>query len=547
MEDSNIPDENQEDNIRQNNDNTDNMYSYRDDNQNVHENGDAIRRSMGDVNPSNTKKYNNKFGSNNNINEININNNNNNIDQFNLSEKSSEENQKSNLFWVPYIILGCIEGAIILALALLMEYRYKIDSCNYDNHKDYCYFEFEDIKFNYGLLRDINVMAFMGFGLLHSILKRNAWSAICINTLLIAFSVQIALFFNFVWKMAFIEKWEDENLNFSLINKAIFISCSVSITYGSVIGKISIIQSLVMALFEIILASMNMQLCQEKLQIVDTGGALYIHTFGAIFALSISVVLFCSTKAKTKISRFENLYRPNYFSYLTTFLGILFIFSFMPTFNATLSDYQPNINRARINTYLSLFGSVISSVIISGILNQGKFVLEQIIFGVLSGGVIISGLCTVCFDHWAALILGTCSGAICVVILAFVKPILYNLGLKDICNVIIVHGIFGILGGFISPMFIAGLNKENEIVESRLFADVNRDKNRQAGIQVGGLFITIGISFVGGIATGFLMKVSTCGEINTYFNDGELFDGLDEEIKEKLDDDFDKGSQPSYN
>ena len=74
-----------------------------------------------------------------------------------------------------------------------------------------------------------------------------------------------------------------------------------------------------MALFEIILATMNMQLCQEKLEAVDTGGALYIHTFGAIFALSISVVLFCSTKSKTKISRFENLYRPDYFSYLTTF------------------------------------------------------------------------------------------------------------------------------------------------------------------------------------------------------------------------------------
>ena len=545
MEDSNIPDENQEDNIRQNNDNTGNMYSYRDDNQKVQESGGAIRRSMGDVNPSNSQKYNNKFGSNNNINEININNYNNNIDQFNISEKSSEENQNSNLFWIPYLILGCVEGAIILALALLMEYQYHIDTCHYENNNK-CFSDFEDIKFNYGQLRDVNIMVFIGFGLLHTILKRNAWSAISINTLLIAFSVQIAIFFNFVWKMAFKEKWDAEYLNFFLINKAIFISCSVSITFGCVLGKVSVIQNLIMAFFEIILATMNMQLCQEKLETVDTGGALYIHTFGAIFGLSISVVLFCSTKSKTKINRFENLYRPNYFSYLTTFFGILFIFSFMPSFNATLSDYQPNINRARINTYLSLFGSVISSVITSGILNQGKFVLEQIIFGVLSGGIIISGCCTVCFYHWAALILGTCSGAICVAILAIVKPFFYSLGLKDICNIIIVHGIFGILGGFITPMFIAGVDKKY-IKESSLFVDYTRSRERQAGIQVGGLFITIGIAFVGGIATGFLMKVSTCGEIKIYFNDGELFDNLDEKIKEKLDDDFDKGSQPSYN
>ena len=124
MEDSNNPDGNQEVNIRQNNDITDNMYSYRDDNQNNHESGGAIRRSLGDVNPINSQKYNNQFGSTNNINENNINNNNHNhIDQFNISEKSSEGNQKSNLFWVTYLILGGVEGATIFALALLMEYK----------------------------------------------------------------------------------------------------------------------------------------------------------------------------------------------------------------------------------------------------------------------------------------------------------------------------------------------------------------------------------------------------------------------------------------
>ena len=546
MEDSNNPDGNQEDNIRQNNDITDNMYSYRDDNQNNHESGGAIRRSLGDVNPINSQKYNNQFGSTNHINENNINNNNHNhIDQFNISEKSSEGNQKSNLFWVPYLILGCVEGATILALALLMEYKYAIGTYTNDTSEE-CENTFTDIDFNYGQLRDINIMAFIGFGLLHTILKKNSWTAISINTLLIAFSVQIALFFNFVWKMAFIEKWDDEKLNFYLINKAIFISCSVSITYGCVLGKISVIQSLIMAFFEIVLASMNMQLSEVKLEAIDTGGALYVHTFGAVFALAISVVLFCSTKSKTKISRFENLYRPTYFSYLTTFLGVLFIFSFMPSFNAVLSHVQQNVNRARINTYLSLFGSVVSSAITSGIINQGKFVMEQIMYGVISGGIIISGCCTVCLYHWASLILGTCSGAIAVAILAMIKPFFINWGLKDICNVLIVHGIFGILGGFITPMFIGGLDK-NDIENSHLFFDETRKRGRQAGIQVGAIFITIGISFVGGIATGFLMKVSTCNEIQIYFNDGEFFDNLDEEIKARLDDDFDKGSQPSYN
>ena len=50
------------------------------------------------------------------------------------------------------------------------------------------------------------------------------------------------------------------------------------------------------------------------------------------------------------------------------------------------------------------------------------------------------------------------------------------------------------------------------------------------------------------LLTGFLMKVSSCNEIKILFNDVEFFENLDEEVDNKLnEDDFDKGSQPSYN
>ena len=81
------------------------------------------------------------------------------------------------------------------------------------------------------------------------------------------------------------------------------------------------------------------------------------------------------------------------------------------------------MNRARINAYLSLIGSVIrSSVVTSGMINEGRLVLEQILYGTISGGIIISVCCSVCFFHRATLILGTLSGAIVVIILGFVKP-----------------------------------------------------------------------------------------------------------------------------
>ena len=57
-------------------------------------------------------------------------------------------------------------------------------------------------------------------------------------------------------------------------------------------------------------------------------------------------------------------------------------------------------------------------------------------------------------------------------------------------------------------MFIRDLETESQIEKYKLFTDIKRTNAKQAGIQIGGLFITLGISFVGGIATDFLMKIS---------------------------------------
>ena len=58
----------------------------------------------------------------------------------------------------------------------------------------------------------------------------------------------------------------------------------------------------------------------------------------------------------------------------------------------------------------------------SGMINEWRLVLEQILYGAISGGIIISGSCSICFFHWDSLILGILSGAIAVIILGFVKP-----------------------------------------------------------------------------------------------------------------------------
>ena len=498
-----------------NNNNSGNMYSYRDDNNNnINQNatvGEAIRRSIQQGNPNIDRNQNNYGGGY----EHNYNNN---INYYQQQNNFSNNNS----YWLTFSIIGFFEVLIFILLAVFIDqekikFEYEISSDN--------------IKFNYGLLRDMNVMVFIGFGMLHSLLRRNAWTSITMNTLMLALSVQYALFFNFLWERAFKEDWKSSNLDFNFIINAIFISSSVLISLGCVLGKLSIIQYIIMTVFETIICSLNYNLNDKKIKAYDHGGALYVHTFGTIFGLAISVVLFCSSKMKNSFRNYDYYNKTSYFSNKTSFLGMLFLFCFFPSFNSALGLKEEIRERGRINTYFSLLGSVISSFIISALLNGGRFVFEQILFGSISGALIISGCCTLCIDHWAPLIIGTLGGAICVVLLSKAKPYFVKYRLQDICNVVIVHGVSGLLGGFITPMFISsfqyriGDREENMNHYLNITLGFAKEDNFQikAGIQIGVIFITIAISFIGGVATGYLMKVSQCVKLSQYFTDIEFF------------------------
>lgn len=513
----NIDDPNikQEENGQQNA--SENMYSYRDNNNQITQEGGAIRRSIGEGNP-NLNNFQNNFGSGYAQNYIN----NGNV-EIQYSQNNFYNSNNHSFSWETYLILGIIEVLIIVILAIFFETKIK-----YNDEE-----ENENNSSNYGLLRDMNIMNFIGFAMLHSILRRSSWMSISINILLIAISVQIALLFNYLWKKAFIENIDEEIFDLIYLMKAVFISSSVLITSGCVLGKISMIQYIILAFFETILSTLNYQLCEAKLKIIDYGGSLYIHTFGAIFGVAISTVLFCSTKIKQSFQKYNYLNKSNYFSNLTTFLGMIILFCYFPSFNSALAgkeklsttiDTEKIRQRGRYNTYFSLLGSVMGAFITSGFLNTGRFIFEELIFGCISGAIIISGCCTVCLSFWGSIIIGTLGGTISVILLSKIKPVFVKWGLKDTCNIIIIHGINGLLGSFFTPIMISAFKKKNEIKEFLIhLGKESEDAHEQSSIQIGAIFITIGISFIGGIATGYLMKVSLCGKITQFFTDAEFF------------------------
>lgn len=523
MKDQDLHQDNQE-NSNQNN--TGNMYSYQNDNNNINNPNEfetAIRRSIGSGNPNASfpkMNYDQNYRNSGNV-------------PVRQSQTYNDEPQSPFLFWVPYIIFACVEIIMIILIGCLFKWDIRNNpdysvplqekSEIYETIKESTKME---LNMHDGLFRDINIMVFAGFGMFHTLLKRYSWTSILINMMAIAFSFQIGLFTNLLWANSFREKWQTGILNFESFMKSVFNSCSILVSLGCILGKLSTTQYVILIIIETIMSSLNYQLCDVKLKAIDVGGALYIHTFGAIFGIAVYMVLFCSSKKRAKIFDYNFFNRGNYFSNITSFIGVLFIFSYFPSFNSALALDENGRYRSSINTYFSLAGSVVGSFIVSAIYNQGRIVFEHLLFGTITGGIIISGCCSVCIDHWASLLIGTVCGAIVIVLFQVLKPYFVQWHYYDIYNIILVHGIPGLLGAFITPMMIGDIKRrmKNYDYHYVLLNDFDRKNNVQAGVQVGAIFITIGLSFVSGIATGYLMKVSTCGSAKRYFTDSEFFE-----------------------
>ena len=572
-------------NVEKNSENSEGMYSYKsgNNNNNINKNesnsndtnennnkvpiyeSDAIRRSYPnnkdnkEININN--QYSNKFQSNT-LKNNNINNYNSGSFVGRSSQISIELPQDSILHWSFILIYIILEVILIIVIATLFDWDKR-------NHPNYSCIEYKEndtdisilnsiyketekeLSTYYGLFRDINIMAFVGFGMLHTLTQGNTWTSIAFDILSIVLSFQISLFFNLIFENAFKESWNNGVLNFDTFIKAIFNSCAILVSLGAVHGKISHIQYLVLIISETILSSLNLKLCDVKLKIIDTGGGLYIHTFGALFGIAIYIVLFRSKKKRARLSAYNRANITNYLSNITCFVGVLFILNYLPSFNSGLALSDDGRYRAAINTYFSIIGSIVMSFIITGFIYNGKFIYEYILFGSFSGGIIISTCCSVCLDHWAALLIGMLCGLICIILFKYLNELFLELGYYDIYNIIIVHGIPGILGAFISSMFISDLDHRVDNYYNILLKDMERTNRAQAGIQIAAIFITCAISFVGGITVGFLIKVSRCGKIKEYFDDNEFFYGkLDGEFNNNnFNDnmtDIEDNNQPSF-
>ena len=592
---------------------SENLYAYQDNESQNNEppkESTAIRRSIGrEGNPFGSKQtyeFNNKLSNNNinkNIQSMQINNNNRTLseNQDNLQapnyDKSSEQrmpnnniqqsqqskqisnnynnNNQDNQFksYIPFLLLSMLQVFAVIIFAIC----YKLEDGDPKNfgQKDYLNEDYKDFGYYFHFFKDVNLMIFIGLGLLYCSLKDHQLSSISLVLFLGIISLEFSLFWNYLWNNSFKKghhetkygtRFSKIKLDMEEITQIDFFGATVLVSLGAVIGKLTLGQYLVITLFETFFASLNYYLCYFALGGIDNGGSLYIFAFGAIFGFIVSFILAYDNRYKDILQRNQS-FRSDYYSNVISAIGSLFLWLYFPSFNTSRIHYDPNkkvmdIMRYRgiINTYMSMIGSLVATFCTSAlVMEERKFKIEHILRSSYVGGVIIAGCCTFCAYPWCALLIGFFGGILSVILSHYATPksqdlvqssnpnssnvqncceqFLFALKMSDTMGVMYCFGIPGILGGIFTAIFLGSINRKpwkktvtiNEVdvqlkvVLNDLFY-YSRSPSAQGGIQLGVLFITIAMAFVSGIVTGFIVKFLEYDRNENLFMDSMIFE-----------------------
>lgn len=377
------------------------------------------------------------------------------------------------------------------------------------------------------LFQDINGMLLIGFGFLITFLSRYSYGGLAFNFLLCATCIQWNLIMLGIitqgWrgsprgqKLGWGRQLRKYSFSMSSLIDADMGTIAILISMGVIFGKVSPSQLLIMALIEVPLYAVNFYIVKHYFRVTDAGGSMTIHVFGCYFGLAVSAIL-----GKPKDA--DN-FATNYYSNLFTMIGTLFLWMYFPSvncYNAYISGPQESGHhglliestrtRVYVNTILALCASTMAAFIFSKLNNRGTIDIAHIQNASLAGGVAIGACADLYTNPAGAVGIGFVAGVVAVYSLRLYER-RFALALYDTRGVNCVHGLPGILGAVASAITIGS------------YADVSRFHRRmelQAGYQMIGLCISLGIAVVGGLITGLFMKAL---ESPRYpYTDGEHF------------------------
>ncbi|XP_047469193.1 ammonium transporter Rh type A-like [Penaeus chinensis] len=416
-----------------------------------------------------------------------------------------------------------LQMALILMFMGFVRYDSLYDGYIWNSTKVYGH-NTPDLNHFYPMFQDIHVMIIIGFGFLMTFLKRYGFSAVSLNLLLSSLTLQVAILVDGIAR----SRGGYIKLNILTLMDAEFASATVLISFGAVLGKVSATQLVIAVLLEIPAWVVNKYVGVEVLGVVDLGGSILVHVFGAYFGLAMSRAL------SRRVSPMDHdLEASSYNSDIFSMVGTTFLWVFWPSFNAALGT-ERGAGRAVINTYLALASAVVAAFVTSAWKNEkNRWEMVHVQNATLAGGVAVGAVADLMLQPWGALMLGFLSGILSTLGYMDLQPLLAKrLGLHDTCGVNNLHGMPGLLSGIVSigmallasetsygkdlyiqyPMMAPTSNTTALLELTEEVPDVSagsaRTSAQQALCQGLALLLSTLIAGASGAVTGFLL---TCG------------------------------------
>tara|TARA_B110000263_G_C15270412_1_gene493198 strand:- start:28 stop:1347 length:1320 start_codon:yes stop_codon:yes gene_type:complete len=367
------------------------------------------------------------------------------------------------------------------------------------------------INHYYPMYQDVNIMIFIGFGFLMTFSAKYSFTASTFNLLISVLTIQYSILINGLMHNIFKNEWNIINLDIRNLISADFACGCLLITYGSLLGKISFTQLLLLIPLELVFYAINENICVNCFQSVDMGGSLVVHLFGALFGVSVSFMI-------TDFNKIKNVkFESNKNTDLFALIGTLFLFCYWPSFNGAFAQGSSQ-NRVVINTVLSLCSSCISAFFMSKILSENnKFNIILLQNATLAGGVAVGSSSDLVIKPAGAMLIGTIAGILSVIGFEYITPFLEKAcKIHDTCGVLALHGIPGLLGGVSGAISAAIVDDYiyNEPISNIFPARIDgaRSKGEQGLYQLYAILTSIGIPIISGLITGFILKKATNDE-----------------------------------
>jgi ammonium transporter Rh len=331
--------------------------------------------------------------------------------------------------------------------------------------------------FVYNFYSGVACMMLVGFGYLMTFLKAYGLGAVGFTMFITCLGVEVSMVFESFMGKGFL------HIDYLSLINGNFAVAAVLISLGGLIGRIAPLQIMVLTLMELFFYCLNKVYVLRQYDAVpfigDCGGTIIIHVFGAYFGLAASKVLGPPSHVPT-------INQSSYSSDLFSLIGTVFLWLFWPSFVAGALPSGTGQTKAVVNTVLALLSSAVVTFGLTPILMTGKLGTAAIQNATLAGGVSIGAVANL-VGPFGAMVIGALAGLLST--WGFCKSPLF--GNLDTCGINNLHGMPGLLGGLLSAM-VPFFYPNTGIFWWK---------------QLVGLSVTLGISVLTGVGTGFVLKL----------------------------------------